>query len=319
MRSRSASALLGSLVLLAVAGCHHAAPQDDCTKLAPEPPVTATGSSDPWEKSAHRDPLKKPFFWALEKDGKCSYAFGTFHMGIDPATRVPAAVWKKLEAEPAFAMETDLSDPSLGMEMAERDDGKTLHQELGSAYWQKLEDALTPEIAQRVDAMRPTIAATMLSMRGLPPTTPMDGVLLAHAQAAHKQIAYLEPASVQVHALVKWMDTRALEEILDDLKYNDQTQKDMLAAYIAGDEAKVLALSDAERTEWKKFGRSDAEYDQMMDEMLYHRNASWIDHIVQLHEAGGVFVAVGAMHLIGPRSVLALLHERGFKVTRLTP
>ena len=44
-----------------------------------------------------------------------------------------------------------------------------------------------------------------------------------------------------------------------------------------------------------------------------------IDAIDKLHHAGGGFVAVGAMHLIGPRSVLDLLAHKGYKVTRVVP
>src|SRR5439155_3402350 len=113
---------------------------------------------------------------------------------------------------------------------------KTLHGELGESYWHKLEAALTPQVASRLDAMKPTIAATMLALRGLPSTPPMDGVLLAHAQNRHQTIAYLEPASVQVAALLRWMDTRALEDMLDDLAWGEQLQKEMLAAYLAGDD-----------------------------------------------------------------------------------
>jgi uncharacterized protein YbaP (TraB family) len=38
-----------------------------------------------------------------------------------------------------------------------------------------------------------------------------------------------------------------------------------------------------------------------------------------LHAAGGGFVAVGALHLVGPRSVLDVLAHRGYRVTRLAP
>ena len=309
MKTRRSAALF--VLLAAAAACR--------SESAAKPAPKAAQGADPWSQQTKKDPLPRPLLWSIEKDGKTSYAFGTFHMGLDPATRLPDVVWNKLDAEPAFAMETDLSDQSLAKDVMQRSDGKTLHDDLGDAYWKKLEAALTPDVAARVNAMRPTIAATMLSMRGLPPTAPMDGVLFAHAQSGKKQLAYLEPAQVQVRALVHWMDTRALEEMLDDLAYGDQTQKDMLSAYIAGDDGKILKISDAEKVEWKKFGRSDAEYDEMMDEMLFHRNASWIDQIEKLHAQGGVFIAVGAMHLIGPRSVLALLEAKGYKVTRLTP
>ncbi len=309
MNTRRAAALF--MVFVAAAACQ---------KQTDAKPAAQGKAADPWKSpEAKKEPLPHPLLWTIEKDGKVSYALGTFHMGVDPMTRLPGVVWKQIDSEPAFAMETDLSDPSLAKDIMERSDGKTLRDELGDAYWKKLEAAITPDGAKRVNAMKPTIAATMLSMRGLPPTAPMDGVLLGHAQNANKSIHYLEPASVQVHALVRWMDTRALEEMLDDLPYGDKMQKQMLDAYLAGDDQKILAISDDERTEFKKFGRTDAEYDEMMDEMLYRRNASWIDPIEKLHAQGGVFVAVGAMHLIGPKSVLEMLRAKGYKITRLSP
>jgi uncharacterized protein YbaP (TraB family) len=93
----------------------------------------------------------------------------------------------------------------------------------------------------------------------------------------------------------------------------------MLDAYIAGDETKIVAISDSEKDDALEHGYTAAEYDQEMNEMLYDRNASWIDALDRLHAAGGGFVAVGALHLVGPRSVLALLAGKGYRVTRLAP
>jgi uncharacterized protein YbaP (TraB family) len=316
MLRRRAIAFLSLLV--AGAGCQRVDPP---APAAPAARGGATpGAADPWGgHPASKDPLRHPLIWSIEKDGKTTYALGTMHMGIDPESRLPDLVWQKLDLSRAFAMETDLSDPSLMKAMVERPSGGSLHQDLGDAYWKKLETALTPDVADRMNRMRPTVPVTMLSTRGLPSTSPMDGVLLGRAQTQHKQIVYLEPARKQVDLLVKWMDVRALEEILDHLATTEQVQKDMLAAYIAGDEAKILAIGEQERTLWKQSGRPETEYDDMMKEMLYDRNASWVEPIESLHAAGGGFVAVGALHLVGPGSVLDLLHQRGFKVTRLTP
>jgi uncharacterized protein YbaP (TraB family) len=316
MNRRSAIALLAALV--AAAACHREEPHAPSAQARNGSSTQAP--ADPWSSQpAAKDPLPRPLLWAIEKDGHTTYALGTMHMGVDPESRLPGVVWQKLDGAQAFAMETDLSDTSLAREMTERKDGGTLHQDLGDAYWKKLEAVLSPDVAARVDHMRPTIPVTMLSTRGLPPTPPMDGVLLGRAENQHKRIVYLEPAAKQVALLVKWMDVRALEEILDDLAISEDMQKAMLAAYISGDEAKMLALGDQERALWLKTGRSAAEYDQMMNEMLYDRNASWIDAIEQLHASGGGFIAVGALHLVGKRSVLDLLQHRGYKVTRLTP
>ena len=264
-----------------------------------------------------KEPLPHPLFWAVEKDGKTTYILGTMHMGVDPQARIPSLVWRKLDEAPAFAMETDLSKAAALDVM--RHDGGTLHADLGDAYWTKLEQALGADTAQRVDQMKPMIPATLLSMRGLPETPAMDGALFGRASNENKKIVYLEPIEAEERVLEKWMDVRALEAMLDDLPAGEQHSKDMLAAYIAGDEAKIQALTDAERADFKKAGRTDAEYDQQMDDLLFARNASWVPELEQLHASGGAFVAVGAMHLIGKRSVLDMLRQRGYKVTRLTP
>src|SRR5690349_8691109 len=110
--------------------------------------VTQGGSSDPWNQPAAKDPLKKPLLWKAEKDGKTSYLLGTIHVGVDPTTRLPDLVWQKLEAEPTFAMETDLAQGSkLDIK---KHDGTTLKDDLGPAYWKKLEDAIGVQEAARL-------------------------------------------------------------------------------------------------------------------------------------------------------------------------
>ena len=93
----------------------------------------------------------------------------------------------------------------------------------------------------------------------------------------------------------------------------------MLTAYAEGDEATLLALSDGEKQQALKHGYTADEYDQEMNDLLYARNAAWIAAIEKLHADGGGFVAVGALHLLGPRSVLDLLAHRGYRVTRVVP
>jgi uncharacterized protein YbaP (TraB family) len=119
--------------------------------------------------------------------------------------------------------------------------------------------------------------------------------------------------------LGKWMDIKALKMILDGLPDAEQHAQAMLDAYAEGSERKILAVNDNEKTEALQHGYTAAEYDQEMAELLYNRNASWIAPLERLHAAGGGFVAVGALHLLGPRSVLDLLARRGYKVTRVVP
>ena len=62
---------------------------------------------------------------------------------------------------------------------------------------------------------------------------------------------------------------------------------------------------------------AQAEYDESMEDLLYRRNASWIAAIEKMHATGNAFIAVGALHLMGPRSVLELLAQKGFRIARV--
>lgn len=293
-------ALIFALVVAAVA-C-----RDSHDAARASAPATATAQSTA--------PVTRPLLWSAEKDGKTTYLFGTMHVGIDAEKQLPAGVWRTLDAAPVFAMEADLDDPAVAAATAPRDG--SLRADLGAAYWKKLEDALGPTTAQAVDHLPAMVPAAALSMRGLPPTPPMDRALAARATAQHKPIAYLEPASHQLALLGKWLNTRALKLMLDQLSAAERRTVQMVSAYRAGDEAALLAITADEKAEALQHGYSAAEYDQEMADLLYGRNAAWITELERLHAAGGAFVAVGALHLVGPGSVLDLLAQRGYRVTR---
>jgi len=280
--------------------------------------VTGSAAATPENTNAAKpDPLPHPLLWSVEKDGKTTYFLGTMHIGIDAQTRLPASVWSKLDAAKTFAMEADLDDPEAAKMIKET--RSSLHQDLGDAYWKKLEDAMGASVAKAVDHLPPMVPASALSMRGLPRTLPMDRTLSERAVSEHKQLVFLEPATRQLAILGKWMDVKALKMLLDELPQSEGHARAMLDAYVAGDEQQIVAISDSEKADALHHGYTAAEYDEEMNEMLYHRNASWIDALEKLHAEGGGFVAVGALHLIGPRSVLDLLAHRGYRVTRVAP
>jgi uncharacterized protein len=214
-------------------------------------------------------------------------------------------------------METDLTDPALQKVL--ECNNCSLKRDLGPVYWKKLEDILTPAVAARIEPMKPMVAATMMSLRGLPMTTQMDTLLLARAQNGKKTIVYLEEAKDEAAILEKWMNIKALKSMLDDIEWSDNHTKEMLAAYLAGDDKRMIAMSEEERAKGLKHGYTAKELDESMQDMLYTRNANWIAPIEKAHAAGGVFVAVGAMHLVGPKNVLELLEKKGYKISRVTP
>jgi uncharacterized protein len=256
-----------------------------------------------------------PLLWSAQKDGHTTYLLGTMHIGFNAEKQLPQWVWGKLRTSTSFAMETDLTDPAL-MTTGIRQDGKTLRDELGEAYWNKLAAELGSG-ASAAMRMTPAAATSLLEVSSMPATMPMDLLLLGEATSAGKKIVYLEPASRQLALLDKWMDLRMLRASLDDRAHGKLAARELLTAYVEGNIARIEALGD-DRLAFKKSGRSDSEYEELMRELLYDRNASWIDAIEAMHRQGDAMVAVGAMHLIGKRSVLELLRQRGFTIARVS-
>lgn len=285
--------------------------------VANQPAPAGAAADSRTKEPPTKDPLARPLFWSIERDGKTSYALGTIHVGVDAEARLPKIVWDQIDSTRTFAMETDLTDPVLQKILACMK--CSLRKDLGATYWAKLEAVLGEDLAARIEPMKPMVAATMMSLRGLPTTTQMDTLLLTRAQNAKKTIVYLEPAAKEGALLEKWMTVKALKAMLDDVKGGEKHTKEMLDAYIAGDEARMVKLSEDEKQTALEHGYTAAEYDESMQDMLYVRNAAWIAPIEKLHAAGGGFIAVGAMHLVGPKNVLELLAGKGYKITRVTP
>jgi uncharacterized protein len=296
----------------ASAGGSAAAGSDAGSAAAGSGSAAAAGSGS---AAATVAPLARPFFFAAKKDGHTVYLFGTVHLGVEPAA-IPDWVLAKLDGATAFAMETDIQDPSM-MTALMRTDGTTLDQELGAETWKKFQAAVGDKMANGFRRIKTSAAATVLDVQGMKITQPMDLFLLMRAKDAKKHIVYLEPAAKQMALLDKWMDARALREMLDSLDEAKQKNQELVDAYRAGDADKVLAMSQDD-SDFKKMGRSHAEFEQMMKELLFDRNASWIPELEDMSTKGDAFVAVGAMHLLGPGSVVDLLGKAGFDVTRLS-
>jgi uncharacterized protein YbaP (TraB family) len=306
------------VVMVTVAAILGAACKREAESTAPAGPSTGhPAASAVGPSNGATASLAHPLLWSADKAGHTTYFLGTIHMGIDAEARMPELVWSKLHDAPVFAMEADLDGANVASLI--KPTGRSLHAELGEAYWRKLEDAIGSGPASGVDPLPAMVPVTVLSMRGLPVTEPMDKALARRVTREHKPIVFLEPAASQLALLGKWMDVKALKMMLDELPKAEQLTRAMLAAYIEGDEQRMLAISDAERAEALRHGYSAAEYDEEINDLLYARNAAWLAAIEQLHDRGGGFVAVGAMHLLGPRSVLDLLARKGYRVTRIAP
>ena len=311
-----------ALVLALAAACKHGGGgAADNGKSAPPAAPAAPAGPDPWAGSATAPAaptavIARPFLYRAEKAGHTLTLLGTIHVGVDAMTELPPWALAALDAAPAFAMETDISDPAT-VKLLVRTDGKTLSQELGDADWQRLRTALGEALADGMNAMKPFAALSALEMKDLPMTAPMDMVLLNRAKAAGKPVVFLESVADQLAAIEPYATAADIRALLDNAARAKAETGKMVAAYRAGDEAALDAMFD-DKTLWIAAGRDPARFGDFVRDTLSNRNRRWLPELVALAERGGGFVAVGAGHLVGPDNVLDLLRGAGFTVTRVT-
>jgi uncharacterized protein YbaP (TraB family) len=123
-----------------------------------------------------------------------------------------------------------------------------------------------------------------------------------------KEIGFLEPVDFQL-ALLGKMNAR------DQNAFLGQTLKDLdIAAQMADDMLKHWKMGDADNLYAILF-KSFKGYPQIENRLLRRRNIKWVKKIeAMMAEDKNILIIVGAGHLIGPFSVVALLKEKGYEV-----
>jgi len=258
-----------------------------------------------------------PLLWRVEGP-RPSYLFGTVHSADPRINAIAPAVTAALAACRSFHPEVDLSPEAAGL-MAAR---------LFNPAAPDLETCLPPRLWQRVKAAgariglpEPFLHRLSPGLAGLlfaaPPeesdiAATVDGQLAARSQALGLPVTPLETIDEQLDLFDRLGPAPAqafLTEALDDLDAGHAQLARLLDAYASGDEARIAAVVEEEF-------KSPAVR-ALADPLLYHRNHIMAARVEPWLRKGGAFVAVGAAHLVGPRSVIALLRARGFKITRM--
>jgi hypothetical protein len=303
------------------AGAPSAATAPAATSIAPSvaiPPASATASTS--ASAAPEPPVvtAQPFLWQVKKDGAdpamaSSYLFGTMHIGTDAETELHPFVFQRLDAARAVFFEANVFDIDV-MEVAAKamlPPGQSMKSKLSPGRWEILVDRLggllTPEAT--LDRLKPWALAGMLAQDMLPSTQPMDKVMYERAKAANKKLLFLETVDQQLTSIEASLDAKVLDDMLGDMPLAEKTILELADAYRKGDMERLMKVTfDPE--EMKK-------HPAMFDKLLYARNRNWIPKLIAELDRGGVFVAVGAAHLLGDKSVNALLAEKGYSLSRM--
>lgn len=265
--------------------------------------------------------------WRVSDGDSRIYLLGTIHAlpkGVNWTT--PAYKAAMADAE-VTVFECDVESRFAKASMA-----ALVYERGANPSWQTLSDILGKERFDRLVAvaeiygvntrslqrMRPWLAALQVSVAalrdaGYKGSLGVEKTVLADAKAEGDKLAMLETVEGQVKAfesldgpeMIKNFDA-SLTEIINTKKQIEP----LLEAWQKGDLAALERLSSVEM-------RKSAP--QAYQILLVNRNRAWIDSLEHwlARKQKDYFVAVGAAHLVGPDSVIAMLEKKGHKVERI--
>lgn len=260
------------------------------------------------------------FLWQVDKDGRRSWLYGSLHVAtrdwMFPGPTVRAA----LHDADQVALELDVLDPDvmrrLQSGMAARPGAAPLPPALAQRLQAQAEAAC---VGAALTGLRPEMQAITLEAlagrrQGLDPSYGVDAFLAGLAHGLGKPVISLETPEQQL-ALLLHDDPAQIEEqvgqTLDELEHG-QTQR--VTDRLARDWAQGRLDDLQDYAQWCDC-MTTAEQRDFQRRLIDDRNLRMAQRIDAMHAAGHrVFVAVGALHLVGPQGLPALLAARGYQV-----
>lgn len=268
----------------------------------------------------------QPAFWVVRDADSTIYLLGTIHL-LKPET-----VWRgpKLDAAINQADELWLELPTTDPE-AMQGEMLQLVSKYGLAPQAPLSKDLTPEemktlddaaklaglSAAQLNFFRPwfaalTISTAAMTHAGYDPASGVDSKIETLFRAREIKPKGLETAEEQISifaGMSREQELEYLRQTMDEYERAPVELDKMVTSWAAGD---VPALEELFVTEMKEEGPD------LYQTLLVNRNANWTNQIQEMLKGKGVtFIAVGAGHLIGPDSVLAMLKARGVESERV--
>ncbi|PPU37072.1 MULTISPECIES: TraB/GumN family protein [unclassified Xanthomonas] len=266
-----------------------------------------------------------PLLWKVDGKGGTLYLLGSFHVlkpsdyPLSPDVMQAFAKADRLvfELPPSDAQSPRLASRML--QVARRNDGRTLQDVLDARTWQALSSYARTH-GMSVDALQPlkpwfvalSISMAEMARQGMDPNAGLDHYLMQQAQARGKPAEGLERAEEQIALLDAMSPTeqhQLLEESLDEAATTDQLRQ-LHAAWRRGD---VQTLSTQMAEDLRR------QYPALYQDINVERNARWVPRLEkQLGKGSGTtLVVVGALHLLGNDGVVERLRARGYHVERI--
>jgi uncharacterized protein YbaP (TraB family) len=266
-----------------------------------------------------------PALWKVTSATSEIYLFGTLH-ALQPGTqwRTPAYDAAYAKAQTVW-FEADLgtADPATVGLIVSRygvDPERGLSEKLAADDLRALQGQADMD---RMEHLRPWAAALMLSMRpvlagGADVARGADIVVTRQARAGGKQVRTFETLEDQARMFAGLSEPAELRYLADVIHQRQAPPRRLsLDPGASSLEAQWLA-GDLARLGPGLVGELAHDNPGLYDALLKRRNLAWADQLTsEMAGAHVELVNVGALHMVGPDGLPALLAARGFKVERI--
>ncbi len=267
------------------------------------------------------DRYKTGLFFKVTKCGvPPSYLLGTMHSDDPKITEMLSGAFAKLAyaKSASFEIKFDPDAMKVTMQAMFLDPGsiETLQSIIGSELYYKFKADMTLAHPKEQESgyyrLKPWAAAVMLEE----PDNSDDGVALDiklenFAKQRSVPIFGLETAEEQMAVFEKVPQPKQIEFLRDSVDHYDETaadNKEMFDIYYRQDLTALQKLSD------KSFDMiTDKEFAHQLEvDLVDKRNRKMVDRMQEKIDAGGAFIAIGALHLTGQNGILKLLEDKGY-------
>ncbi|MEO7534184.1 MAG: TraB/GumN family protein [Ferruginibacter sp.] len=244
---------------------------------------------------------------------KSSYIFGTFHLMCKDDIHFSDQLKTAVKNSDLVYLEMDMDDPSImlsGLLMMNMKEGKKLQDLYTAAEYEKVSAFFNDTLHMPMGLLqrtKPFFLAALLYPKMMPCKT-VSGVeeeLMKLAKENKKEIKGLETMEFQA-------------SVFDSIPYEDQAKEllksiDSMVSYQKYFDTMITVYKTQRLTEIEKlFKDSEFGMEDHQDILLNDRNKNWVKQLDTIMKNQGVFVAVGAGHLVGKEGLISLLRKEGY-------
>ena len=272
-----------------------------------------------------------PLLWKIERAGRpTSYLFGTVHLTDERVTKLSPAVEQALSQSKTVALEvSDISEKATATVIAQSaplvmfTDGRRLDGLLSGTEYDTVKRIISRSgmPSDLAALFKPWIVTMIMSVSDCERTSIQQGARVLDMKIAEVgkarglQVVGLETIPEQLQALAAVPEPQQLDMLRASLKFADRTNDMMETLVQLYLERKISAAMPFQIAIAKQVGISNEAFAGFQEKLLTERNIKMRTTAEPLLEQGGVFIAIGALHLPGKQGLVALLREAGYTVT----